>query len=170
MVSFYPEQKSSGNGKFIRSSFFITFAFADQCAKSSCHDVENCNCRFLKIPKKISTPSCSLFCRSIARPDDPSKDNFLEDLVGRSSDACQMGSVLHTKLQSVIQVLVMVGTRVLMVSIRVIVPKVKEKRKRRKLVTQEGLLDSLLPHLVQQKGMFKVSSKFYDRNFQSINC
>ena len=71
-----------------------------------------------------------------------------------------MGSVLHTKLQSVIQVLVMVSIRVVMASIRIVVPKVKKKRKRRDLITQEGLLDSLLPHLVQQKGMFKVSSKF----------
>lgn len=72
-----------------------------------------------------------------------------------------MGTVLHTKLQSVIQVLLMVSIRVVMVSIRVVVPKVKKKRKRRELVTaQEGLLDSLLPHLVQQKGMFKVSSWF----------
>ena len=158
MVSFYREQKSSGNGKFIRSSFFIPFTFADQCAKSSCHDVENCNCRFLKIHlKKVD---CTFFRRSIARPDEPSKDNFLEDLVGSSSDACQMGSVLHTKLQSVIQVLVMVSIRVVMASIRIVVPKVKKKRKRRDLITQEGLLDSLLPHLVQQKGMFKVRSMF----------
>ena len=72
-----------------------------------------------------------------------------------------MSSVLHNKLQSVIQVqLVMVSIRVMMVSIRVVVPKVKKKRKRRDLVSQEGLLDSLLPHLVQQKGIFKVRSKF----------
>ena len=79
-----------------------------------------------------------------------------------------MGSVLHTKLQSVIQVLVMVSIRVMMVSVSVVVPKVKKKRARRDLVTQEGLLDSLLPHLVQQKGVFKVSSKFGEF-FESIN-
>ena len=117
----------------------------------------------LQVPQNSGSPKkvdCTFFRRSIARPDEPSKDNFLEDLVGSSSDACQMGSVLHTKLQSVIQVLVMVSIRVVMASIRIVVPKVKKKRKRRDLITQEGLLDSLLPHLVQQKGMFKVSSKF----------
>ena len=101
-----------------------------------------------KSPKNLKL---SWFFRSIARPDDHSKDNFLEDLVGSSSDACQMGSVLHAKLQSVIQV------AVVMVCVRVVLPKVRKEKKRRSMVTQEGLLDSLLPHLVQQKGMFKVS-------------
>ena len=46
----------------------------------------------------------NLFLRSMARPDDPSKDNFLEELAGGNSEACQMGRVLHAQLQSVIQV------------------------------------------------------------------
>ena len=110
-----------------------------------------------KSPKNLKL---SWFFRSIARPDDHSKDNFLEDLVGSSSDACQMGSVLHAKLQSVIQV------AVVMVCLRVVLPKVRKEKKRRSMVTQEGLLDSLLPHLVQQKGMFKVSIQVLRLNLQ----
>ena len=68
-----------------------------------------------------------------------------------------MGSVLHAKLQSVIQV---------MVCMRVVLPKVRKEKKRRSMVTQEGLLDSLLPHLVQQKGMFKVSIQVLRFNLQ----
>ena len=56
-------------------------------------------------PKFLSFPvDCNLFLRSMARPDDPSKDNFLEELGGGNSEACQMGRVLHAQLQSVIQV------------------------------------------------------------------
>ena len=155
MVSLYREQKSTGNSFEATSSSFticrsMRQVFFPRCGKLQLQVPQNS-------PEKVD---CTFFLRSIARPDEPSKDNFLEDLVGSSSDACQMGSVLHTKLQSVIQVLVMVSIRVVMASIRVVVPKVKKKRKRRDLITQEGLLDSLLPHLVQQKGMFKVGSNF----------
>ena len=50
-----------------------------------------------------------------------------------------------------------------MVALRVVVPKVGYEGRRTVTVTshQEGLLDSLLPHLVQQKGIFKVSSRTY---------
>ena len=65
---------------------------------------------------------------------------------------------MHAKLQSVIQV------AVVMVCMRVVLPKVRKEKKRR--LTQEGLLDSLLPHLVQQKGMFKVSIQVLRLNLQ----
>ena len=50
-----------------------------------------------------------------------------------------------------------------MVALRVVVPKVGRVGRRTVNVTshQEGLLDSLLPHLVQQKGIFKVRSRTY---------
>ena len=67
---------------------------------------------------------------------------------------------MHAKLQSVIQV------AVVMVCMRVVLPKVRKEKKRRSMVTQEGLLDSLLPHLVQQKGMFKVSIQVLRLNLQ----
>ena len=52
-----------------------------------------------------------------------------------------------------------------MVALRVVVPKVGFEGRRTVTVTshQEGLLDSLLPHLVQQKGIFKVRSRTYSR-------
>ena len=51
----------------------------------------------------------------------------------------------------------------IMVALRVVVPKVGRVGRRTVTVTshQEGLLDSLLPHLVQQKGIFKVRSRTY---------
>ena len=51
----------------------------------------------------------------------------------------------------------------IMVALRVVVPKVGRVGRRTVNVTshQEGLLDSLLPHLVQQKGIFKVRSRTY---------